>query len=97
MAFYVKSIFADSNPCFTSKCENQAKCVPVTEYEYICECNPYWTGRFCNIPTYNNYCYSMPCKQNSTCLLDIKYKTYSCICQPGFTGPSCDRYIDMVH
>lgn len=87
---------ADLNPCATAKCENFAKCVPNSIFNYTCECNNYWAGEFCQLPSSQNPCFSSPCKQNSKCLLDIPLNAYKCICQPGYTGPACDIMINVV-
>lgn len=72
-----------------------SKCVPLNEYNYTCECNSsLWTGRYCDLPTVTNICYSNPCKQNASCLLDEKLNSYKCICLSGYTGSACDQLID---
>ena len=85
------------NPCSVAKCENFAKCVPHNIFNYTCQCSQYWTGEYCQLPSASNPCFSSPCKQDSTCLLDVEFNlSYKCICQPGYTGPACDILIDVV-
>ena len=86
----------EENPCVTAKCQNFAKCVPGSMFNYTCVCNSYWTGEFCQLPSASNLCFSSPCKQDSTCLLDIPLNSYKCICKPGYTGPACDIMINVV-
>jgi hypothetical protein len=88
----------DLNPCSTSECQNFAKCVPLNTINYTCVCtnSSLWTGVYCQIPTPLNPCSSSPCKQNSSCLFDVNFNVYTCICQPGYTGVACDQIINQV-
>ncbi len=35
-------------------------------------------------------CLTAPCKNGSTCNIDLETGTSYCVCSPGFTGPFCD-------
>ncbi|CAF0782126.1 unnamed protein product [Brachionus calyciflorus] len=83
------------NPCVNSHCKNFAKCIPINEYNYTCQCNSiYWRGKYCDEPTDKNLCFSSPCRMGSTCLYDDIYNSYKCLCQTGYTGLNCDEIID---
>lgn len=85
------------NPCTTSRCQNFAKCVPLNSFNYTCECtnSSIWTGAYCEQPAALNLCVSSPCKQGSTCLFDVSFNVYSCVCQLGYTGLACDKIVDQ--
>ena len=87
----------DSNPCSTSLCQNFANCVPINTFNYTCVCtnSSLWTGTYCEKPTSLNPCSSSPCKKGSTCLFDVNFNAYTCICKPGYTGPACDQVINQ--
>ncbi|KAJ8297576.1 hypothetical protein KUTeg_024107 [Tegillarca granosa] len=58
---------------------------------YQCICNDGWQGKYCNIDT--NYCSKYkPCLNNGTCISDDN-KNFTCSCQPGYTGETCNMQL----
>ena len=95
MAISASNAF-NANPCSDVTCQNFGVCVPNSIFNFTCQCNQLWTGQYCEKPSSLNYCFSSPCSQGSTCLIDVQFNTYYCVCQPGYTGNKCDVLIDVV-
>ncbi|CAL2036730.1 unnamed protein product [Caenorhabditis brenneri] len=79
----------DNGPCY-----NGGKCI-----FGFCKCPPEFIGDRCEhrreeVDIFNERtksCEKSSCVNNSTCV-DLE-NGYSCICQPGFDGPNCERLI----
>ncbi|EGT36218.1 hypothetical protein CAEBREN_13583 [Caenorhabditis brenneri] len=79
----------DNGPCY-----NGGKCI-----FGFCKCPPEYIGDRCEhrreeVDIFNERtksCEKSSCVNNSTCV-DLE-NGYSCICQPGFDGPNCERLI----
>ncbi|CAL2040060.1 unnamed protein product [Caenorhabditis brenneri] len=79
----------DNGPCY-----NDGKCI-----FGFCKCPPEFIGDRCEhrreeVDIFNERtksCEKSSCVNNSTCV-DLE-NGYSCICQPGFDGPNCERLI----
>lgn len=74
-------------------CHNNGKCL-----SGFCKCPPEYIGDRCERLRTSDEVYQHsscdfnPCLNNSTCI-PVKEYGYSCICQPGFYGPECERRI----
>ncbi|PIK43090.1 putative fibropellin-1 isoform X4 [Apostichopus japonicus] len=73
-------------------CLNSGTCIN-TPGGFTCICTEIYTGRQCEnfIPV--DACWSSPCLNNGTCLVDTPGDklTYRCECHQGFTGQNCDE------
>ena len=89
------------NACSAYPCSNGGTCVPIYQAHvnppYACVCLLAYTGTRCEQPlAHLNPCTSNPCKLGSTCLPNTAYNTYSCLCQPGYTGSTCNTYFSAT-
>lgn len=37
----------DDDPCTDNQCRKGSKCIPQKPGEYICKCQPGWSGKYC--------------------------------------------------
>lgn len=79
------SFFHKNGPCGKhGQCTND----PQDPTDYHCECEKGHTGKDCDK---TDKCFAKnPCKKDSTCTLDAKYKPV-CGCTVGYTGKKCDK------
>ena len=73
-----------SNPCL-----NGGKCNVKGDNQYECECVNGWGGRDCHINI--DDCGGHLCQNNAQCIDGIN--TYTCQCQPGFTGTFNNHFL----
>ncbi len=93
---YVGATCADKAGCRTSffskdgPCGKHGLCTndPQDPTEYHCECEKGYVGKDCDIV--DKCLASNPCKADSECTLDAKFKPV-CGCKVGFTGKKCDQ------
>jgi hypothetical protein len=71
------------NYCTSQPCSNNGVCVSTTT-GFFCYCSSVYTGLTCSTPI--NPCLSQPCFANNTLNCTNNNLTYTCYCQPGFTG-----------
>ncbi len=82
------------NDCIANKCENNATCIDQIE-SYRCECEPGFSGNYCEKKI--NFCTKEynPCKNGATCV--DHYSHHKCICPLGWSGDNCtDNEDDCV-
>lgn len=79
------SFFSQNGPCGKhGNCTND----PLDQTQYHCECDKGYVGQDCDKE--DECILKNPCKKDSTCTLDDKFKPV-CGCQTGFTGKNCDK------
>ena len=80
------------NECGSSPCQNGAVCLDLLN-EFLCLCNPGWTGIFCDKDI--NECASTPCQNGGHC--NDYLNGYNCTCLPGFIGKNCEINFDDLN
>lgn len=76
------------NICSTKPCQNDGKCVQISDIDYECNCKNNYVGKKCEI---YNHCLNASCGGNGKCLnTNIGY---NCTCDLNFTGSKCDTCI----
>jgi len=75
----------DTNECDLdiADCSDGGECMN-TVGGFTCQCPDPCTGT-CNA------CCSSPCTRGGTCVSDNP-NSFTCICPPGFTGPTCEVF-----
>lgn len=79
-----------------NKCQNGGICS-----KGECQCHNDFMGEYCgirkqkNVGTKNTACESKPCKNNGVCNI-TGMNSYSCRCQTGFRGPTCEILAGFV-
>ncbi|KAG5857588.1 hypothetical protein ANANG_G00021040 [Anguilla anguilla] len=74
---------------FCDECEKHSACQHGTcEQPGQCNCKEGWGGLLCDQDL--NYCtHHKPCRNGATCM-NTGQGSYTCACQPGFTGVDCE-------
>lgn len=77
----------NTNECASSPCQNNGKCIDLTN-DFRCDCSHTgFEGRFCEINF--NECASAPCSNAARACEDLVLN-YTCHCYPGFVGRFCE-------
>ncbi|XGW07515.1 hypothetical protein V3C99_010576 [Haemonchus contortus] len=74
--------------CISHFCANNSTCKNGPNKTYKCECQENTVGTYCQF-----ICEPNQCSGNGTCIMRIDGKV-GCKCNPGMTGPKCDKEID---
>ncbi|XP_049948231.1 agrin-like [Schistocerca serialis cubense] len=74
------------SPCGRLPCLNGGSCTPTGAVSFHCDCQPEYTGAFCESRV--NPCSSSPCVSGSTCEV-LPHGGFMCKCAPGTKGLSC--------
>ena len=77
------------SPCADKPCMNGASCKDIDSETFDCTCATGWEGPTCKIN--KDDCATNPCKNNGVCTDALN--DFTCSCQPGFTGKTCDGVI----
>lgn len=85
------AVLAKCDACYTSPCQNKAKCISLPQRDYQCLCQPGYHGKHCEFMI--DACYGGPCRNNATCTV-LEEGRFSCLCSPGYTGVRCETNID---
>ncbi|XP_023237418.1 low-density lipoprotein receptor-related protein 1-like [Centruroides sculpturatus] len=70
------------NNLYFSRCENRGYCIKNEEGQNSCECQPGYSGSYCELSNCDKYCVRGNCTLN----VDVP----SCNCPLGFTGEKCE-------
>ncbi|XP_057665439.1 protein slit isoform X2 [Diorhabda carinulata] len=84
-------ILAKCDACYTFPCQNEGKCVTLSEGDFQCKCAPGYHGKKCEFMI--DACYDNPCRNDGSCKV-LEEGRFSCQCLPGFTGMRCEHNID---
>ncbi|CAF0734205.1 unnamed protein product [Brachionus calyciflorus] len=88
----------EMNDCLKN-CSGNGKCKFANNNKYECECNENYTGSSCEVNTLP--CFSNPCRNNGSCINNLKKRTYTCECfKPVkeiilFYGQNCELKKDI--
>ncbi|CAF4489200.1 unnamed protein product [Rotaria socialis] len=77
-----------TNLCEFQPCQHGGSCYPINNNDFVCQCSPSTTGRYCEQIVKKNSCDSRPCLNGGTCI--IKNNTFECICPSQNTGHQCE-------
>ncbi|CAG9832668.1 unnamed protein product [Diabrotica balteata] len=84
-------ILAKCDACYTFPCQNEGKCVTMSEGDFQCKCAPGYHGKKCEFMI--DACYGNPCRNEGSCKV-LEEGRFSCQCLPGFSGMRCEHNID---
>lgn len=79
-----------ADPCMIRPCEHGAKCTPLPNGNYTCDCPLGFVGQDCDEDV--NECKQAGICNHGTC--SNIYGDYVCNCNSGFTGPNCLQDVD---
>lgn len=75
-----------------SNCNNNGKCIDLSDQKYKCVCEDSYTGEFCE--TRVEPCYPNPCFNEGSCLVK-NTKEFQCVCKNGYNGQTCEVRISF--
>ncbi|PIK36396.1 putative fibropellin-1, partial [Apostichopus japonicus] len=75
------------NPCDNVPCRNSGICLRVSAIEYVCSCQPPFTGSNCQA---FDLCALQPCQNGATCFSENL--TLTCICPDYYEGQFCEIF-----
>ncbi|KNC80159.1 hypothetical protein SARC_07472 [Sphaeroforma arctica JP610] len=79
------------NECESNPCQNGAVCSDLAD-AYLCTCVGKWTGTNCETVKLDT-CMDQLCQNGADCY-DLNAGGYECMCQPGYSGLSCESDIN---
>ena len=77
-----------------SNCNNNGKCIDLSDQKYKCVCEDSYTGEFCE--TRVEPCYPNPCFNEGICLVK-NTKEFQCVCKNGYNGQTCEVRIKAIY
>ncbi|PVD38422.1 hypothetical protein C0Q70_01037 [Pomacea canaliculata] len=81
------------NNCQNNTCSDISFCRDkINSADCVCPSGGNYTGPQCAVP--QDLCSSSPCKNGATCQ-NFPAVRYTCQCQPGYTGSTCETLIDQ--
>ncbi|XP_061177340.1 uncharacterized protein LOC133186075 [Saccostrea echinata] len=77
------------HPCQSKPCQNGGECKVLSFSHYHCSCPTRYTGQDCDVKV--NPCVSNPCENYGVCHGNEDHFTFTCKCQNGYTGFTCQE------
>lgn len=77
------------HPCQSKPCKNGGVCNVLSFSHYHCTCPARYTGKNCDVNV--NPCVSNPCENYGVCHGNEDHYTFTCKCQDGYSGVTCQK------
>lgn len=79
------------DPCSSNPCANGGQC-SIIDFQYVCTCTPYFSGKTCQQDVNECDANPSPCKNGGSCINEVG--GYRCQCPQEYTGKHCEsRYL----
>lgn len=78
--------FPDDDNCRGNPCGPHGTCYDGFD-KFTCECDKPWSGKTCQVAP--NFCSNHTCTNGASCVNNIQYKNFTCVCADGYKGPLC--------
>jgi Notch-like protein len=83
-----ENIVNTTNLCDLHPCFQGGICFPLNNTDFLCQCPPSTTGRYCEQVLLSDPCDSHPCFNGGICI--SRNQTFECVCPPHTTGYQCE-------